>query len=85
MKEAKKRTLYECGNARVKGNEIYCRKGYRLHPHPFAERLELSRLARGDRLAFKPCQDCPDFDCIGAPVPPEERGWLKTKEASTGA
>ena len=31
MKETKKRTLYECSHARVKGESIYCRKGYKLY------------------------------------------------------
>ncbi len=81
MKETKKRTLYECSHARVKGESIYCRKGYKLCLRPDNGHLDISRLARGQRLAFKVCQGCPDFDCMGSPVPPEERGWLKKKEA----
>ena len=77
MKESKKRTLYECFNARVKGECIYCRKGHHLCPRPGNGHLDITRLAKGSRLAFKPCQDCPDFDCMGPPVTPEERGWLK--------
>ncbi len=80
MKETKKRTLYECAHARVKGENIYCRKGYKLYLPPGNGHLDISRLARGQRLAFKACQSCPDFDCMGSPVPPEERGWLKKKE-----
>ena len=30
MREAKKRTLYECSHARVKGDRIYCQKGHQL-------------------------------------------------------
>ena len=81
MKETKKRTLYECSYARVKGDIIYCHKGHSLCLRPGNGHLDISRLARGQRLAFKACQSCPDFDCIGPPVPPEERGWLKKKEA----
>ena len=77
MKETKKRTLYECAHARVKGEGIYCRKGYQLGLRPGNGYLDIMRLARGQRLAFKTCQDCLDFDCMGPPVPPEERGWLK--------
>ncbi|AQU05291.1 hypothetical protein B1778_00680 [Dehalococcoides mccartyi] len=80
MKEIKKRTLYECAHARVKGESIYCCKGYQLHPRPGDGHVDISRLAKGQRLAFKPCQDCLDFDCMGPPVSPEDRGWLK-KEA----
>jgi hypothetical protein len=39
--------------------------------------LDIRRLARGQRLAFDVCQSCPDYDFLGPPVPPEERGWLK--------
>ena len=81
MKETKKRTLYECAYARVKGDCVYCFKGYSLCLRSNNGHLDVSRLARGQRLAFKVCQGCPDFDCMGPPVPPEERGWLKKKEA----
>ncbi len=79
MKETKKRTLYECAHARVNGEGVYCRKGYQLSLRPGNGHLDINRLARGQRLAFKACQDCLDFDCMGPPVPPEERGWLKKK------
>ncbi len=77
MKETKKRTLYECAHGRVRGESIYCRKGYTLSLRPGNGHLDISRLARGQRLAFSVCQNCLDFDCMGPPVPPEERGWLK--------
>ena len=80
MKESKKRTLYECSYARVIGDYIHCSKGYSLYPRSGNGHLDIGRLARGQRLAFKTCQSCPDFDCMGPPVPPEERGWLR-KEA----
>ena len=80
MKETKKRTLYECAHARVEGENIYCRKGYQLSLRPGNGHVDISRLARGQRLAFKTCQDCLDFDCMGPPVPPEERGWLKKEK-----
>ena len=81
MKETKKRTLYECSHARVKGNCIYCFKGYSLYLRSGNGHLDISRLARGQRLALSICQSCPAFDRMGPPVPPEERGWLKKKEA----
>ena len=80
MKETKKRTLYECAHARVNGESIRCCKGYPLNPRPGNGHLDINHLARGQRLAFKVCQSCPDFDCLGPSVPPEERGWLKKKE-----
>ena len=80
MKETKKRTLYECSHARVNGDRLYCRRGHPVSSKPGNGHLDISRLALGKRLAFGICQACPDFDCIGPPVPPEERGWLKRKE-----
>jgi hypothetical protein len=80
MKESKKRTLYECSHARVNGELIYCRKGYALCPQHGNGHLDILHLARGLRLAFKPCQCCLDFDYMGPPVPPEERGWLQKEE-----
>ncbi len=77
MKESKKRTLYECAHARVKGESICCGKGHPLHVRPGNGHLDISRLAKGKRLAFSFCQKCLDFDCMGPPVPPEERGWEK--------
>jgi len=81
MKETKKRTLYECAHARVKGESIYCFKGYSLYPRSGNGHLDIRRLARGQGLALSVCQDCPEFDLMGPPVPPEERGWLKKKGA----
>ena len=77
MKEIKKRTLYECSHARVKETGIYCDRGYSLCQRPNNRHVDINRLARGKRLAFETCQDCLDFDCMGPPVPPEERGWLE--------
>ena len=80
MKETKKRTLYECSHARVKGECVYCFKGYSLFPRSGNGHIDIERLARGKRLAYSVCQNCLDFDCMGPPVPPQERGWLKKKE-----
>ena len=80
MKETKKRTLYECSHARVKGNCIFCFRGYSLYHRSGNGHLDISRLASGQRLALSICQSCPDFDRMGPPVPPEERGWLKNSE-----
>ena len=77
MKEVKKRTLYECFHARVNGETIYCGKGHTLYERSGNGHLDIIRLAKGKRLAFKACQSCPDFDCMGSPLLPEDRGWLK--------
>jgi len=75
------RSLYECSHARVKGDRILCRQGYPLLVRTEDGGIDARRLAKGQPLAYSVCQNCPDFDCIGPPVPPEERGWLKKKEA----
>ena len=77
MKEIKKRTLYECSYARARGESIYCLKGHSLRLHHGNGHIDLRQLALGKRLAFRVCQDCVDFDCMGPPVPAGERGWLK--------
>ena len=68
MKETRKRRPYDCSHARVKGENIYCRKGYKLYLPPGNGHLDISR------LAFKVCQDYASFDFMGPPVPPKERG-----------
>ncbi len=77
----KKRALYDCSHARVKGERILCRKD-----HPFSLKtddgsIDVKRLARGEPLQLDICQGCADFDSMGPPIPEEERGWLKQKEA----
>ena len=81
MKEAKQRTLYDCCHARVSGDRIHCYKGYPLLTGTEDGSIDIKRLVRGQRLAFSICQNCPDFDSMGPPIPPEERGWLKKKGA----
>ncbi len=78
----KKRALYDCSHARVKGERILCRKD-----HPFSLKtddgsIDVKRLARGEPLQLDICQGCADFDSMGPPVPEEERGWLKQKEVA---
>lgn len=75
----KRRTLYECSHALVNGNRIYCRKEYPLSPREKDRNIEVRRLARGDELALAPCQNCREFDCMGPPISPEERGWIMKK------
>jgi len=78
----KKRTLYECSHACVKGERIRCRQG-----HPFSLKsedggIEVKRLAGGEPLALNICQACGDFDRMGPPVPEEARGWPKKENTS---
>ena len=82
MTDKNARTLYECAHARVKGYRIRCRKG-----HPFLKLsddggIEVDLLAEGKPLAYRVCRKCPDFEGMGPPVPPKERGWRNGNETS---
>jgi len=79
MKRKNARTLYECSHTRVKGDRIRCFKGHTLLKKSEDGGIDIRRLARGAPLIFRICQLCPDFDCMGPPLPPEERGWLKKR------
>jgi len=76
-----RRTLYECSHARVKDGRIFCDRGYPLTTQPGDGTLGMQQLAEGKPLAQKVCRQCGDFDTMGPPIPEEERGWLKIKEA----
>ena len=69
------RSLYMCANARVSGDWINCRAGHRLDKLSKNGSANLRRLRNGERLEFSVCQNCPDYDKIGPPVPNGERGW----------
>ena len=72
-----KRDLYRCFHAKVKGNRIYCTKGHPLSLKSSDGSLDIKRLIRGEPLALGVCQECSDFDCMGPPIPEEDRGWVK--------
>ena len=75
----KKRTLYECSHARVDGRGIYCHRQHPLSDKSGNGHIDVRRLARGEPLSISVCQICPDFDRLGAPLLPEDRGWTKDK------
>ena len=55
------RTLYDCKNARYprQPNEyVLCCKGHKLGQSP----IHKSRVDKSDRLAFRACQFCKDFE-----------------------
>jgi len=72
----KKRSLYQCFNAKVLGENIYCAKGHRFTSQPSGF-VHVFRLLRGCPLEMKVCQDCPDFLECGGPLPKNQRGWIK--------
>jgi hypothetical protein len=71
-----KRSLYQCFNARVKVDKIYCAKGWPLSIRKDGT-VDLIRLIRGEPLEFAICQGCVDFDSMGDPVAAKDRGWLE--------
>lgn len=70
-----KRSLYQCSNARIKGDKIYCKAG-KVLVSVAKGNVSIKRLARGTPLELTVCQSCTDYDEMGPPVPPEERGWI---------
>ena len=80
----KKRTLYECAHARVKGQKIYCRQGYPLSRAKADGRLDIRWLAEGRHLSMAVCQHCGDFSRLGMALTEDQRGWLKKGEGKRG-
>ena len=73
----KKRTLYECAHARVKGQKIYCRQDYALSRDKADCSLDIKSLEAGRSLIMPVCQNCTEFNRIGQPVAEKDRGWRK--------
>jgi len=66
-----KRSLYQCLQAKVKDGIVYCGKGHQLSYTNL-----ILKLVRGAPLELAVCQECPDYDEMGPPVPKGERGWM---------
>ena len=71
------RSLYDCAMAMVCHDRILCYRGYKLDPRANDGGIATLRLERGEPLNFAVCHGCAEFESMGAPVPKEERGWLK--------
>ena len=69
---SKKISLYECLNAKV-GKDIYCSKGHKLGDRGTVTILQWKR---GEPLVYEICQKCHDFNRMGEPILPEDRGWV---------
>lgn len=83
MQKKTKRTLYECGQAKVKGRRIYCRQGLALSREGDGS-LDIRYLAEGHSLIMAVCQTCTEFKRMGQPVAEKDRGWQKAKEELRG-
>lgn len=70
----KKRSLYCCLEAKVKGDKILCAK-----EHPLSRfsggTIGVCRLQRGEPLELTVCQSCKDYLELGPPVEKDDRGW----------
>jgi cytochrome c5 len=79
----KKRSLYQCFNAKVKEDRIYCAKAYALSRTNDGA-VAATKLVRGEPLELTVCQDCPDYSEMGSPLPEEERGWIGLETCKKG-
>ena len=70
-------SLYQCSHARVDSEkpELYCDKGHGIGKQGYKV-IAKSKLEHGKPLEPSICQQCPDYDEIGGPIPKSERGWL---------
>ncbi len=69
-------SLYMCGNAIVRGEQILCKAGHRLSAITNAGTLHIRSLATGKPLKCQACQNCPDYDRMGGDIPIGDRGWV---------
>ena len=76
----KRRTLYDCANTRVDGDEVHCRHGRELSPDSEGGTVALALVAKGEELALEVCQQCSDFNRMGPPLSPNDRGWLSKEK-----
>jgi len=83
MQKKTKRTLYECGRAKVKGQRIYCSQGMALSREGDGS-LDIKYLAEGHSLIMAVCQNCTEFARLGQPVAEKERGGQNLKEVKHG-
>jgi len=84
-----KRSLYQCAHAKVTtdGGRIHCDKGHLFpRPGPAAgpaagpRQLNIRSLIKGKPMVLAICQNCPDYDEMGPPVPLKDRGYIGAKD-----
>lgn len=66
-------SLYECENAHVSGQKIYCTKGHELRNASYM------KLSYGHPLVCSGCQSCVDFSRNGPAVAREDMGWKQKR------
>jgi len=69
-----KRSLYQCFNAKVLGNNIYCLKEHSLSEYK-GGKIPIASLKKGYALEKTVCQGCLDYEEMGEPIHKDERGW----------
>lgn len=67
------RQLYQCFKAKVMDDEIRCSAFHSFGAKKKA--ISANYLKRGDSLEITTCQNCPDFEYMGEPLPRSDRGW----------
>jgi len=79
-----KRSLYQCFEAKVHGDQIYCAEKHHLYNRADGT-ISIRGLERGEPLEMTVCQKCEDYNHMGDPIPKNERGWrennLNSQEA----
>ena len=83
LKKKTKRTLYECGWAKVHGRRIHCSQGIALSREGDGS-VDIQYLEEGHSLIMTVCQNCTEFTRIGQPVAEKERGWQNLKGERNG-
>ena len=69
------RSLWQCGNARVRFERVVCAKGHTLNKACKDGSFDMKEVERGKTLELRVCQLCADYDDMGPEIPSNERGW----------
>ena len=78
-----KRSLYQCFEAKVNGEEIYCAKKHVLDSRIDDGTISIRRLERGEPLEMTVCQKCKDYNRMGEPIPRNEMGWWDNQDPNS--
>jgi hypothetical protein len=78
-----KRSLYCCLHAKVLDDRIRCAVGHPLNKARKDGTINILTLVRGEPLELAVCQKCNDYDEMGGPLPPDDRGWAHLLDLET--
>lgn len=74
----RKRSLWQCFEAKYGVEKIRCGKGHRLQSKGDGT-ISAVRAERGTPLVLVACQKCRDYSQMGKPIPEKQRGWVEIK------